>query len=165
MTKIKIDIYFDGACKNVKNSKTEPFGVGVAVFIDNEYSSEFSKAIYESEGTSNIAEWYGCIEALKIAEELFLSLKSISEDENLIITIYSDSELITKQFNKEYQVRDDRLFSLFLDALRVAKRVGPEGYHKIVWIPREKNEVADELSKRGIKQNFSTELNIEDYAR
>lgn len=136
----RIDIYFDGACKNVKESVNEPYGVGVAVFLDGDYLEEESKALYFPEnGTSNIAEWEGCLQAMKIAEQLFLDIQ-----DNVDIRIYSDSQLITNQFNEYFKTKMDRFFKYKNASKLIANRIK---FGEIVWVPREKNTEADKLSK------------------
>lgn len=160
MDKVKIDIYFDGACKNVKDSYKEPFGVGVAVFIDGEYSDVYSKSIWGAEGTSNIAEWTGCIEAFGVAYLLHQIISGevhTSEPTRVsqpIITIYSDSQLITRQFNGEYQIKEQRFLPYYNESKRVVNLFDKD--IKITWVPREQNWVADELSKRALNKDFST---------
>ena len=158
MTDVKIDIYFDGACRNVKGSTTEPFGVGVAVFIDEQYSDVYSKAIWGAEGTSNIAEWTGCVHACELADFLhgLVSGKYGPGEDigNPIVTIYTDSQLIANQFNGEYEIRREEFKYYYnVSKERTAKF---DKYLNLTWIPREKNWVADELSKRALAKNYST---------
>lgn len=150
---VKIDIYFDGACKNVKDSDKEPFGVGVAVFIEDEYSEVYSKHMWGAQGTSNIAEWTGCVEAFEIAYFLHQIVSGVIGNPPVRIgkpqiTIYSDSELITKQFNGQYQIKKEEFKWYFNEANRLAGKFEPG--MKITWIPREQNTKADELSKKGL---------------
>jgi ribonuclease HI len=49
-------------------------GLGIAVFINNEYCEELSKFVGvpgKINNSSNLAEWMACVEALKLAAELF----------------------------------------------------------------------------------------------
>lgn len=143
----KVDIYFDGACHNKKGSSKEPYGVGVAVFIDGEYSEVYSRTYFGQEGTSNIAEWSGCVLALYITRYL-LNLSKEDFPEGLDIDIYSDSQLITNQYNSTWSIKEksfipyaERCWNLAYEA-KWLKRIN--------WIRRELNTKADQLSKRGL---------------
>jgi ribonuclease HI len=141
----KVDIYFDGACRNVPGSTSEPFGCGVAVFIDGQLSNAFSKYFSGEEGTSNISEWYGCWKAMCIANEMVELLVELGE--SFDISIYSDSQLIIRQFNGEYQIKEERFLHYFKLAKEESKKFNK--FLQIIWIPREKNKEADRLSKIG----------------
>lgn len=140
----RIDIFFDGACHN-KVNESSPMGMGIAVYLDGEYESDVSLAIYndgtEERGTNNIAEWLACVDAMRTASEL---RKMFPYAE---FFIYSDSLIIANQFNGTYQIRDER----FRPHLNKAREWAAKARVTIVtWIPREKNKQADELSKRGL---------------
>lgn len=147
MEQVKVDIYFDGACRNVKGSTEEYFGVGLVVLIDNQLSEKFSRSDITGVGTSNISEWVGCISALYTAIEL-KEFCEFLEGTELVLSIYSDSELITKQFNGEYEVRQPHLYKYYKKSCELKEKLGDI---KIQWIPREKNTLADEYSKTSLE--------------
>lgn len=149
----KLDIYFDGACHNKKGSRQQPFGSGVAVYIDEVYSEEFSCSDIDGYGTSNIAEWSGCLRALKIAKQILSLLSSLQQEYTL--TIFSDSELITKQFNGEYSIKEET-FKEYYDRCKVLSE--EIKFEKITWVPREENKQADILSKIAL-ENFKKLIN------
>lgn len=135
-----IEIFQDGACYNHSEHHTA-MGIGVAVFVDKEYQEELSRAIHiqDKEGSSNVAEWLACVEALKIASEL----KCL----NCIIKIFSDSKIIVNQFNGIFAIKNDKFISYFKRAKDYAKSAK---INSINWIPREQNRDADRLSKLGL---------------
>lgn len=139
----RIEIYFDGACKNVKDSVNEMYGCGVSVHINSQISKEhsISKGFKEG-GTSNIAEWEACLLAFQKAEQLFHEI-----DDLVDIKIFSDSEVITKQFNGEYQTREPRFLKYRNECILISRRIK---YGYINWIPREHNKEADQLSKQAL---------------
>jgi ribonuclease HI len=145
---LEIRIHFDGACDNGMFKRTglyPPMGIGVAVFINNEYQPDLSKfvGIERSEhNTSNIAEWMGCVEAMKLAVEY--------KEEGDSIEIVSDSEVITKQFNGEYEIREEKFRSHYREAIKFYNKIGQWGL-KIRWVKREFNKEADILSKKGLQ--------------
>lgn len=150
---VKVDIYFDGACHNQKGSISEPFGVGVAVLIDGEYSEIYSRAYFGEKGTSNVSEWCGCILAMRMIHYL----ETISEGdfpEGLDIDVYSDSQLITNQFNMKWQVSQPHLEKYYDEARKEFRK--SKWSKEVQWIRREFNTKADELSKIGLKERPRT---------
>lgn len=154
MERVKVSIYFDGACRNIKGSITEPFGVGVATYINGVYSTMYSKVLYGPEGTSNIAEWTGCVEALRIVSEISYRYYVERPEKKVEITVYTDSQLIANQFNELWSIKEDRFKSFYKMAKECVNKfnVGL----KLTWVPRTMNQVADVLSKRGLEGNFDT---------
>lgn len=104
-----MDIYTDGSGKTGKYIYAIP-------------EKNFKK-IFQMKGlTNNEAEYHGVIEALK-------------NNRGKNISIYSDSQLIVNQLNKNYKIKEPRLKVL---AEKVWKLC--EGRNvKFKWVPREKN--------------------------
>lgn len=141
----RIRVQFDGACKNVPGANC-PMGLGVAVFINNEYIEELSRAIlvenHHNDGTSNIGEWLALIEALKVIEGLR------KDYPNNPIDVYGDSQLIVNQFNLLWKIKDNKFLEYFQQARELAVKTK---VHQIYWLKRELNTHADELSKIALK--------------
>jgi len=125
-------IHTDGACFG----NPGPMGIGIVVYRGKKKIMEISE--YVGEGTNNIAEYLALIRALEIA-------KRIGENE---VHIKTDSELLARQINGEYRVKDRKLKPLKarVDALMRGMKV------KVEHVPREQNEEADRLSKRAVLQ-------------
>jgi len=125
-------IHTDGACFG----NPGPMGIGIVVYREKKKIMEISE--YVGEGTNNIAEYLALIRALEIA-------KRIGENE---VHIKTDSELLARQINGEYRVKDRKLKPLKarVDALMRGMKV------KVEHVPREQNEEADRLSKRAVLQ-------------
>jgi len=87
---------------------------------------------YLGETTNNVAEYSGVIDALEHAKEL-------GADE---VDMYLDSELVVRQLNGQYKVRDQNLAALFMRVwnLRTA-------FRKVTFshVRREQNKDADRL--------------------
>lgn len=137
---------FDGACRNVAG-QNNAMGIGLAVFFDGLYSVKHSNSIHaelqENErGTSNVAEWIGCVEAMRKAAKLKKEYK------NVIFEIYSDSQIITNQFNKVYVINKESFMWYFNEAHKFSKLAGVT---EVIWVRREFNKEADKLSKQGLK--------------
>lgn len=135
-------INFDGSCNNHLDKPS--MGIGVAVFLEEVYQEELSRAIHisadsrEEKLTSNVAEWQACIEAMKVAVGL--------RQDGYAIFVFSDSQVITNQFNGDFYINKPE----FREASRTAHFYAQKaGVSKIKWIPREENQEADDLSKLG----------------
>ena len=82
--------------------------------------------------TNNVAEYSGLVAGLARAAEL-----QVGE-----VEVVSDSELLVKQMNGEYRVKNEALKELSLEAARLARRVGRVRYTAV---RREENTLADQL--------------------
>ena len=82
--------------------------------------------------TNNVAEYSGLVAGLARAVDL-----QIGE-----VEVVSDSELLVKQMNGEYRVKNDALKQLSLEAARLARQIGTVSYTAV---RREQNELADRL--------------------
>ena len=82
--------------------------------------------------TNNVAEYSALIAGLERALDLGASA----------VEVISDSELMVKQMRGEYRVKNEALRELFLDASRLARRIGTVSYTAV---RREHNELADRL--------------------
>lgn len=123
----KLVIYTDGGARN----NPGPAGIGAVIRDENgKVIKSISK--YIGEATNNQAEYMAVIEALKKAKEL-----AAAE-----LEFYLDSELVVKQLNRAYKVKDPDLAPLFLQIHNLSL-----SFKKIIFkhIPREKNEEADRL--------------------
>ncbi len=128
----KIVIYTDGGSRG----NPGPAALGVVVG-EKEYSE------YLGEMTNNQAEYRALVFALKKAKAL-LGGKKAEEAE---IEVRMDSELIVKQLNAEYKIKEPDLQPLFIEVWNLRldfKKV--EFKH----IRREQNKQADELVNRAL---------------
>jgi len=82
--------------------------------------------------TNNVAEYRGLVAGLEKAIEL-----AVPE-----VEVVSDSELLVKQMNGEYRVKNAALRDLSLQAARLAREIGKVSYTAV---RREHNELADRL--------------------
>jgi len=82
--------------------------------------------------TNNVAEYAALVAGLERAIEA-----GVGE-----LEVVSDSELMVKQMRGEYKVKNRALQDLFLDASRLARKVGGVTYTAV---RREHNELADSL--------------------
>ena len=128
----KIKLYTDGGARG----NPGPAGIGAVIFDEKEnVIAEVSK--YIGEATNNQAEYRALIAGLTKAKELGV----------LELEVFLDSELVVKQINREYRVKDQHLAPLFLEVYNISL-----GFKKIVFkhIRREKNELADKLVNQAL---------------
>lgn len=128
----KIITFSDGGARG----NPGPAGIGAVLYNeDNKKIAEISH--YIGETTNNQAEYKALIAALRKAVEL--GAKEVIS--------YLDSELVVKQLNREYKVKNAELAPLFLDIHNISL-----SFKKITFIhvPREKNKEADLLANEAM---------------
>lgn len=130
-------LYTDGAsCGN-------PGRAGIGVVLCNE-AGESVKEISECIGvaTNNVAEYRALIRGLEEA-------RALGWDS---VEVYTDSELLVRQLNGQYQVHARHLVPLHRSALQLLK------LFKTAWIyhiPREQNARADRLARGSVHRMSS----------
>jgi len=129
----KITLYIDGAAD--LHSKTA--GIGGVIYNSDEEIFSFSEYLHDS--TNNEAEYGALITGLKYLIKLNL----------LNPTIYSDSELIVKQVNGEYRVKNDRMITLYNEVINLLSSFTS---WSLIHVLRDKNKVADKLANEGRKK-------------
>ena len=126
------EIYIDGASRG----NPGPAGVG-AVFLDGKAKPvrRFSK--YLGETTNNVAEYLALVYALQEA----------LREGYAVVTVKTDSELLARQINGQYKVRDPQLRWLHGLALHLV-----QGFVRceVVHVPRTQNAAADRLAGQAV---------------
>ncbi|MBI5222975.1 ribonuclease HI family protein [Candidatus Micrarchaeota archaeon] len=122
-----LTIFTDGACIG----NPGPMGIGLVIYRESLKVEELSEPI--GKGTNNIAEYTAVIRALETAHVMG----------EMAVHIKSDSELIVRQLNNEYKVKDPALKALKERVVSLSKPMSVTFEH----IPRERNSQADKLSK------------------
>jgi len=128
-----LHIYTDGAARG----NPGPAGIGIVIRNDDEVLLEV--ADYIGETTNNVAEYMAFIRGLE--EALDMGEKNI--------TVFSDSELMVKQIDGEYRVKNHGLLPLYNNALSLIKKFK---HCELTYIPRTANKQADKLANKGIDQ-------------
>ncbi|PKM91241.1 ribonuclease H [Candidatus Falkowbacteria bacterium HGW-Falkowbacteria-1] len=127
-TNKNITIFSDGGARG----NPGPAGVGAVLYNEKkEKVAEVSK--YLGVATNNQAEYKALIFALEKANALGAER----------IEAFLDSELVVKQLNREYKVKNKDLAPLFLEVYNLSQKFKEI---KFVHIPREKNVEADRLA-------------------
>ncbi len=128
----KLIIFTDGGARG----NPGPAGIGAVIYdSDKKIIAEISE--YLGETTNNQAEYRALIAALKRATTL----------EAKEIECYLDSELVVKQLNREYKVKNKDLAPLFLEIHNLSLNFKNISY---THIPRERNKEADRLANEAM---------------
>ena len=140
----KIIIYTDGGARG------NPGIAGAGAYITDESNSEI-KRISQPLGvrTNNWAEYEAIILGLSTVKKI-LGKNATKETE---IEVRSDSELVVKQLNGEYQIKEESLFSQFIKIWNM--KVAVFGTITFTHIRRELNKEADKLANEAMDLNES----------
>lgn len=131
-----LNIYVDGASRGNPGKA----GIGIIVYDDrNKVIRRFKQ--YLGRTTNNVAEYMALIYALQ--EGLISRASSL--------TIYTDSELVTKQVEGKYRIKDELLKMLFKQVEHLK-----EGFEevKIKYIDGKENKEADRLANQAIDMSL-----------
>jgi len=132
------EIYIDGASRG----NPGPSGIGV-VLLDGAEVPARQLSVYLGETTNNVAEYLALVYALQEA------LRGGYTE----VKVKTDSELLARQINGQYRVRDPHL-RLFYDlAVHLAK-----GFRacRVEHIPRTQNRLADRLAGQAVTKNHAS---------
>ncbi|HVX03045.1 MAG TPA: ribonuclease HI [Nitrososphaera sp.] len=131
------EVNFDGLCLP-KN----PGGVACYAYlvkkggrlVHSDYGLAAEPSAYS---TNNIAEYTALIKALE-----WLDGNGHTSNK---IEVRGDSQLVVKQMNGEFRVKNKQIIPLFQKASLLRKK-----FHdiSIIWVPREQNSEADKLSEK-----------------
>ena len=129
--------YTDGGARG----NPGPAGIGVVIYKEVNHKRELVEKFgkYIGKTTNNQAEYNALLTALKRAREL-----GATEVHCML-----DSELVVKQLNREYKVRDPDIALIFTKVWNETIN-----FKKITFthIPREQNKEADEMVNDAIDQ-------------
>jgi ribonuclease HI len=134
----KVTIFTDGGSRG----NPGPAAVGAQLLDeDGKVLKEVSETI--GNATNNYAEYFGVLRGLQSAKEMFGKKTRDMEFE-----MKMDSELVKKQLNAEYQIKDPGLVPLFIEIhnLRVANFPNV----KLTHVKREFNKEADRLVNKAL---------------
>ncbi len=129
----KLITYTDGGARG------NPGPAAGGAVIKNEKEEIILKTSkYLGETTNNVAEYEALVLALQKAKGIFKTQKI----KNKILECYLDSELVVKQLNHEYKIKDENMQKLFIKVWNLTLDFDSV---KFIHIPREENKLADEL--------------------
>ena len=113
-----------------------------AVLFNPEGESVRELSRYLGKATNNVAEYAGLLMGLEEALKLLIKR----------LRVESDSELLVRQLNGIYRVKEPRLVELHQKARELLRRF--ESY-RIMHVRREQNRIADRLANQGIDERHS----------
>jgi ribonuclease HI len=133
--------YTDGA------SRGNPGESGIGVVLKDERGNVLGSHFdYIGQATNNIAEYTALATCLKLVQKIGCNQ----------LVVYSDSELMVRQLNGQYKVKDEGLKKQFQNIKKILTDVPFQ--FSIKHIPREKNLEADQLANQGIDTKKSSSV-------
>lgn len=133
--------HFDGSCTNTKNDGD--IGIGYhAEFLGKPQGSLMKVSKGGFVGSNNEAEYMALIELLTS-----LSVKHSNCD----ILVRGDSQLVISQVNGELRTHNESL-KTYLDKVKELQKNFQS--LRIEHVPREKNKLADDLSKKAVTKSL-----------
>jgi len=136
---LQLFIHIDGA------SKGNPGRAGAGIWIRNGVGRTLLKTSrYLGQKTNNEAEYWALLLGLREAKRL----KGAS------VHIFTDSELIERQVEGVYRVKDLKLKPLHR---AVMQNLNEFSFFEIQGIPREQNDEADRLANQAIRRRIEKE--------
>lgn len=127
----KFILYTDGGARG----NPGPAGIGIVLLREGKIVAEEGR--YIGETTNNQAEYQSLILGLEKA-------KALGAKE---VECRMDSELVVKQMNREYKVRDADLAPLFVKVWNLSLSFQKISFHHV---PREQNKQADKMVNEAI---------------
>lgn len=128
-------VFIDGASRG----NPGPAAVGI-VFQDGAGNALKNISVAIGLATNNVAEYCALVFAMQ--EALFMRVGELK--------VFTDSELLTRQFSGEYKVKEPTLRVLFLIVSHLK-----HGFKSVTvtHVPRERNTFADREANRALDQN------------
>jgi ribonuclease HI len=133
---MELTIFTDGASRN------NPGEAGVGIFITQDSIPIEKIAQYLGTATNNVAEYTAAIIGLEHA----VKLRATS------VKLCADSELLVKQLNGQYKVKNEGLKPLYAKLKELIAKIGSV---EVQYIPRDQNREADALANKAIDEKLT----------
>ena len=130
-------LFTDGASKG----NPGPAGAGW-VLTSDQHSDSFKECKFLGQATNNEAEYQALI--LGLQQALYCGVQ--------VIRIYMDSELLVRQLNGAYRVKNQRIKIYFYQVRDLLLKFSK---YDIIHIPREENREADQMANEAILRSGS----------
>jgi ribonuclease HI len=136
----RVRIHTDGGARG----NPGPAGAGVVIVECEDNVTLYEAGFFLGRATNNVAEYKAVLEGLRAADRL----------QAREVELFSDSELLVKQMNGEYRVKNAGLKPLHAEAQQLAA-----GFRRCTFthVRREKNTDADKLVNLAINQKANVE--------
>ena len=138
---LRLVIHIDGAARG------NPGPAGIGVMLETE-DGLLHRAFcqYIGKATNNVAEYEALLFALREARKL----------QPAVVKIRSDSELLVRQIQGRYRVKNPRLAALYAQALNLINQLSAVSCRlSVEHVGRELNRQADALANRAIDEALS----------
>lgn len=121
-------------------------GIGVVVYKNKRILKKIS--VYIGKTTNNFAEYTAVI--IGLSQVLQLKEKKVN--------LYSDSELVVRQVEGKYKIKDKALYPLYTIVQHLTDLIGDcQFFHK----KREENKLADSLAKKAaLSKSKTAQINL-----
>jgi len=140
---MKITIYTDGGTRG----NPGPAAIGVVIKKEGQTLKKYFQFI--GEATNNQAEYEAVIFALKKVKLLFGRKKA----KTMALEVYTDSELMARQLNHQYKIKEEDLQPLFLKVWNLILNFGQVSFKHIL---RQQNKEADRLVNQALDKEEKT---------
>lgn len=137
---MRITVYSDGGARG----NPGPAGCGYIIYDEDNIPIKKGSE-YIGQTTNNQAEYKALILALTYIKNTLLEIETVES-----VRCYLDSELVVKQLNGEYKVKNPDMILLFNEVRTLVMELG--GAVIFEHIRREKNKVADQLANDAMDQ-------------
>lgn len=141
-----VKCYFDGACEPINPYGN--MGIGAIILKDNEAVFKHSEFVPASKNNSNNVAEYMAL------EKILIYIRDTTIIENKIF-IYGDSKMVIMQMKGSWRIKHGLYVSVAKNCKIIKEEIEKE-IGKILdfnWIPRQLNQVADDLSKAKMIEN------------
>lgn len=139
-----IKVHFDGACEPFNPGGRMGFGVHISGHTVGVIHTHGEQTDFDSQNSNNVAEY----RALNIALDWLIE-NGYSRNP---IQVFGDSMLVIKQMNGDWRAKGGRYYSEYLRAQELRDQFQVITF---TWVPREKNQIADDLSKGDLTVKLS----------
>jgi len=140
---MKITIYTDGGARG----NPGPAAIGVVIKKEGQTLKKYFQFI--GEATNNQAEYEAVIFALKKVKLLFGRKKA----KTMALEVYTDSELMARQLNHQYKIKEEDLQPLFLKVWNLILDFRQVSFKHIL---RQQNKEADRLVNQALDKEEKT---------
>jgi len=150
---LRFKVYIDGA------SRGNPGPAAAAMVLADEAGRVLAtRTRYLGRRTNNYAEWAALRAAARVLAHLARRYRKVEA------VIYTDSQLMARQFNGQYRVRNETLRHM-ADAVHRILDSAPGLKVRLCHIPREENRLADAAANRALDLRLRRELRRGDGSR
>ncbi|MCI4358486.1 MAG: ribonuclease HI family protein [Thermoplasmata archaeon] len=135
-----VTVHFDGACQPPRSGGTAAYGFTISGEGLDREESGLAVPPGSERATNNVAEYTAAIRALEY-------LRDRGYDGAVLLV--GDSQLVVRQMEGEYEVRAEHLRAYHQRLAALSKEFEEV---RFLWVPRDENRRADELSKEAIER-------------